>query len=225
MLEQIDSKAFETLSSICLRTERLLPDFRNAIESELQDVVEDELFISIAKLEESKFPFTLLNEALVNCGFSSAQLFEIFELRNSNSGSMMESKTHKVFKWRDYLILDAKSKKTKKPMLMYEVFERYEISSLNTKSNVALFDADLVDMDNMNLRKWKLGDKFKPLGMNNWKLLSDFFIDQKLSVPEKEQVWLLLQDDEIVWVLNHRIDNRFKVQPTTQKVLKVTASN
>lgn len=225
MLEQVDSEAFETLSSICLRTERLLPDFRNAIESELQGVVEDELFISIAKLEESKFPFTLLNEALVNCGFSSAQLFEIFELRNSNSGSMMESKTHKVFKWRDYLILDDKSKKSKKPMLMYDVFERYEISSLNTKSNVALFDADLVDMDNTNLRKWKLGDKFKPLGMNNWKLLSEFFIDQKLSVPEKEQVWLLVQDDEIVWVVNHRIDNRFKVQSSTQKVLKVIAPN
>lgn len=225
MLEQVDNSAIAALSSLCSRTERSLPAFKSIIENELHDVVEDEQFISIPKLEESKIPFTLLNEALADCGFSSAQLFEIFELRKSDSGAMVESKTHKVLRQGEHLIIVDKSKNSPKPMLMYQEFNRYEITSLITESNVALFDADFVDVDNLSLRKWNLGDKFKPLGMDNWKLLSDFFIDQKLSVPEKEEVWLLTQDDEIVWVVNHRIDNRFKVHPSTQKVLKVTASN
>lgn len=225
ILEQMDDSAMEKLSSLCSLSERFLPAFKGVIENELNEIFEEEKYISIPKLEASQIPFTILNEALVECGFSNPQIFEIFELRKAQSGATIESKTHQVFKWRDYLLVADKRKKSQWPSLMYQEFERYEISSLITESNEALFDANLVDTRKLSLRKWKLGDKFKPLGMNNWKLLSDFFIDKKLSIPEKEQVWLLTQNDEIVWVVNHRIDDRFKVTPTTQKVLKVSVLN
>jgi tRNA(Ile)-lysidine synthase len=58
--------------------------------------------------------------------------------------------------------------------------------------------------------------------MNGSKKLSDYFVDLKLSVIEKEKIWLLCDaQDQILWVIGYRIDNRFKVTPTTQNLIKI----
>ena len=73
----------------------------------------------------------------------------------------------------------------------------------------------------MRIRKWKAGDKFRPLGMAGFKKISDFLINQKLNRFEKENIWLLLNKNEVVWVIGKRIDDRYKIKPTTKKVLKL----
>jgi tRNA(Ile)-lysidine synthase len=58
--------------------------------------------------------------------------------------------------------------------------------------------------------------------MENLKKLSDFFIDLKLSIPEKERIWLLTSGPEIIWVVGIRIDERFKISPETRRIFKIS---
>lgn len=69
------------------------------------------------------------------------------------------------------------------------------------------------------LRTWKQGDKFKPLGMQQWKKLSDFFTDVKIPMHMKKQHPLLVDQKKIVWVCGLRIDDRVKVTENTKEII------
>ena len=71
------------------------------------------------------------------------------------------------------------------------------------------------------MRKWKQGDFFYPLGMEGRKKLSKFFKDQKLTLNDKADVWLLCSGESVVWVVGMRADNRFKVTKDTSDILKI----
>ena len=58
--------------------------------------------------------------------------------------------------------------------------------------------------------------------MHGFKKISDFFIDQKLSIPEKENTWILYSGGKVVWIVGYRIDNRFKITKETKKVVQLT---
>ena len=75
------------------------------------------------------------------------------------------------------------------------------------------------------LRHWSTGDWFCPLGMKrSKKKLSDFFTDLKFSAKQKKDCLLLQSGKDIIWVVGHRIDDRYKISPTTKRILVVKQS-
>jgi tRNA(Ile)-lysidine synthase len=88
----------------------------------------------------------------------------------------------------------------------------------STNPNIAIVDFDKVTFP-LVWRKWKAGDLFYPLGMTHRKKISDFLIDTKISRGEKDFVTILESAGEIVWVIGHRIDNRFRLTPESKKGL------
>jgi tRNA(Ile)-lysidine synthase len=73
------------------------------------------------------------------------------------------------------------------------------------------------------LRRWQEGDSFQPFGMKGKsKKVSKFFKDEKLSLIEKEKSWLLCSNNQIVWIVGMRQDERFKIDDTTKEILKIT---
>jgi tRNA(Ile)-lysidine synthase len=94
----------------------------------------------------------------------------------------------------------------------------------DTSNQVALLDADRVSFPIL-WRKWKPGDYFFPLGMEHRKKISDFLIDQKISITEKDSTTVLESAGEIIWVVGHRIDNRYKLTPETRQALSLTLTS
>ena len=90
------------------------------------------------------------------------------------------------------------------------------LSQIPITNQTAFLDFDKLHFP-LTLRKWQQGDFFYPLGMNQAKKLSDFFIDSKASVFEKENTWLLCSGENICWVVGKRIDNRYKINNFTSR--------
>ncbi len=95
------------------------------------------------------------------------------------------------------------------------------IESLSVAENCALLDADKLSYP-LIVRKWREGDWFIPFGMAGKKKVSDFLIDQKVSLPQKERQFVMVSGNDIVWVIGRRTDNRYRLESSTENVLKIT---
>ncbi len=111
-----------------------------------------------------------------------------------------------------------------KPLLIHD---RYKISLTRADKSEVKFHNDknveYIDGDKsgkvLTVRFWQKGDAFKPLGMRNFRKLSDFFIDLKVSKVLKKEIPIVCREDQIIWVAGYRLDDSFKVSEKTKDVL------
>ena len=96
-----------------------------------------------------------------------------------------------------------------------------EFGRFTSDPAVEWVDWDLIRGKELSLRSWKEGDRFYPLGMNGSKKVSDFLIDEKIPLHERNRVLVLTANGEIVWICGYRLDNRFKVTKASEKGLQL----
>ena len=106
-------------------------------------------------------------------------------------------------------------------VLYFEYTDIDTIKNFGVPEHIAQVDADRLQFP-LTLRRWREGDWFIPFGMAGRKKVSDFLIDAKVSMPEKERQFVLLSGDEIVWLVGRRIDDRYRLTPDTENVLRIT---
>ena len=208
-----------------------------ALHAEITDMIlkkNDELLINIAKLQNSVFSKVVLLEILSEYSFKPNVVDEILQSLETESGKQFYSKTHRLLKDREHLFVSEKKEDAEEKIYYIEeddmeLFSPMDITiekmatedfEMIRNRNVACIDLDSIQFP-LLIRKWKQGDYFQPLGMTGFKKLSDFFIDQKIPIHEKENTWLLCSGKKIVWVMGHRIDNRFKITSQSKQVLKI----
>ena len=106
-------------------------------------------------------------------------------------------------------------------VLYYEYCDIDTIKNFGVPEQIAQVDADRLQFP-LTLRRWREGDWFIPFGMTGRKKVSDFLIDAKVPLPEKQRQFVLLSGDEIVWLVGRRIDDRYRLTSETENVLRIT---
>ena len=141
---------------------------------------------------------------------------QILELCNSLSGKIIESNTHVLLSNRSNLIVREKTNRIDQIFevgikgLLSPIEMNIEVGEFKTKFNKKSIYLSKKEIDfPLCLRKWKKGDVFFPFGMKGKKTVSKYYKDEKMSFFDKQNQWLLCNNDEIVWVVGKRPDRRF----------------
>jgi len=194
----------------------------------------NELHIPVLKLLKTEALQTVLYEILKDVGFSPQHSAAAVSLLQGETGKYIQSATHRVIKNRQWLIITP-NLTTEAQHILIEAsdagihfdggvlhFKKQSALQfqLQTSNSIAQLDAAAIQFP-LLLRKWKQGDYFYPLGMKKKKKLSRFFTDQKLSLSQKENSWVLEMNKKITWVVGMRIDDRYKITPSTKDVIVI----
>ena len=193
----------------------------------------DRILIDLASPEFKKSGQLLLFHLLEEFEFSTGEFKEISKLISSQPGKFLIGKKFKIIRDRAQLIIEENRTYEELNIRIDKGFshvkEALELNiseldvtglNINPQSNFGFFDLDKIEFP-IKIRNWRKGDKFIPLGMDQHKKLSDFFVDTKVDLFQKDRVPIMTSGDEIMWVLGHRISDKFKIEDSTKKVLKI----
>ena len=199
---------------------------------------ENEFLIDIEGLNASLAPVTFLYEILSPLGFTSKMIYEIVEMKEKSIsiGSAFTLNNLKIIKLEKYLRL---IKEIESPLVTTDIeipqngkveyAKGRSISiknssvipeNLNQGPEIIFVDAKKIIFP-LYVRKWRYGDFFYPINMNNQrKKLQDYLTDKKIDKFKKEEVYLLVDaNNQIIWVIGLRQDNRYKIDSNTEHIL------
>ena len=234
----------ETFARNLERFQSLEADFRKNLSHFRTTVMREEngvFYLKIANIKYWQSANYYLEELLKEFGFNYFQSKEIFNSLDGLSGKVFHAENYTLLKDREELVISPplSSEKTISLSISLEEINKHQTFEFLDKKlrftvlNIEEFDINFernnailfADFDKITfpitLRQWQEGDWFIPLGMKGKKKISDFLIDKKTPLNLKKNIFLLTSQDAILWVVNHRTDDRFKLTNSTQKVLKV----
>lgn len=218
LMEEINPATRKHLLATAKHLEGVARIYDKEIEEAIKRVYTDGK-IHIPTLQAEVSPEAVLYELLRDKGFNQHQLADILKATEGQSGKQFFSEKWMMLKDRDWLIIN-ELKEQQPPQLSYQEMIRDSHFHWTTDKHIAYLDADKIK-DELYLRKWQESDWFVPLGMKGKKLVSDYLTDRKFSRIEKEQQYVLCHQNDIVWLVGERIDQRYCITDSTKRVIIV----
>ncbi|MFN3753864.1 tRNA lysidine(34) synthetase TilS [Flavobacterium sp.] len=221
--------SFENTIGHLKQIQSLAQDATKDLYQKVVNEEENHTLIDLTKLLKHRNHKAYLFEWLQPFGF--ADWTSVYDLINAQSGKQVLSETHILLKNRDSLLLFPKLhvrgeevfwiQKEQSEVKVPLKLDFCNVSDISHQSsNVIFVDEDKLQFP-LTIRRWQEGDVFQPFGMTGKKKLSKYFKDEKFSLLEKANIWLLCSDDKIVWIVGKRQDERFKITASTTKILKI----
>lgn len=220
-LAELNPSIHQTLARLASNIQDALPIYEqglnrvNAKSTETSPFSESPFTLSEASL-------TLLHEWTTACGFNRTQLQNILK---AETGSIIESSTHRLLRDRTHFILHNKNIAANKPVILTETLPASEVGKM--QNGIAYLDKSKVLLP-LCQRTVQPSDRFTPFGMKGTKLVSDYLTDLKINRFEKETQEIVADaQGHILWIVGHATDNHYRITPATQEVLKmqvITAS-
>ena len=222
--------SFQNTQKYLNEAQAMVEDATIMIYQQVATEVNDEIHYNIDKLKTLPNYRSYLYQWLREYGFSAWD--DIYELVDSQSGKQIFSSEFRLIKDRNTLIL-APINKTVSSEVYFINEDQFEVNDpikltisnqnfdSNTDNSIIFVDADKLKFP-LVLKRFEEGAVFCPFGMNGkTKKVSKLFKDEKLSLLQKENTWILYSNDAIVWVIGIRQDDRFKIDSNTKNSLQI----
>ncbi len=225
-------ESFQKTQNYLQESQSMVEDATIMIYQQIAIEKENNIHFDLLKLKTLPNYKSYLYEWLQEFGFTAWN--DIYDLVYGQTGKQIFSEEYKLIKNRDFLILSPinfvneleqkfwveKNQVEVKVPLKLSFCKVADISEVSNRSIFVDEDKLLFPLE---IRKWNEGDIFLPFGMNGKsKKVSKFFKDEKLSILEKENIWILTSDNQTVWIIGMRQDERFKIENTTKNKLQIT---
>jgi hypothetical protein len=197
---------------------------------------EEQMIVDIERLEKEQSSSYLLWYILKNYGFNAAQIKQISQGLTTSIGRVWESTTHALTINNNKIIVEPLFTCDSKEYRLIEEGLYHLNSKLSIEIKKESYSSDKgfskdpkyiwIDADKVAfplfIRLIKEGDRMIPLGMKGSKLISDMLTDSKVSYFDRQRQYVLLNNEQqIIWLLGHRIDDRYKITSSTKTVLKI----
>ena len=228
-------QSFQSTLNNLKDTSDIVEESTNAVLKRAIETIDDNhIAFKISEFKKLNNPKAYLFEVFNVYGFTEWN--DVLDLLDAETGKQVYSATHRLIKNREHLLLseinleasetisvleNEKQVQTPFGTLFFDDSDSYRNDAVFGKqANIIFVDKNELKFP-LTIRKYKEGDVFYPLGMTGKKKVSKYFKDEKLSLLDKENTWLLCSRDAIVWVINRRADNRFRVTENTKQILKI----
>jgi len=227
-------QTFAQTSEKIVGASAILGDVVNAKKSELLHRVKDLTVIDKLSLAAVGNTPILVYEMLEEFGFNYTQIKDMLQSLHGQTGKVFHSGTHQITIDRKQVFIEKRQSNVHSYWKIYKDesekhiegvqfhFEKLgaQNTSIKRDKQMAMLDLDKLRFP-LSFRHWKHGDAFFPLGMQHKKKVSDFMIDEKIPVNLKKQMLLLLSGNDIVWLVGHRIDERYKITQYTKEIFRI----
>jgi tRNA(Ile)-lysidine synthase len=225
-----------------------LQSFQNTLEhlNQQQSLVDDAVLLVYEKVvSEEKQQLKINISALLQYNNYKAYLYQwlhkygftawndVYDLIYSQSGKQIFSENYVLLKDREYLLLSQKTTDFE-TVVIHSVTENTNFplnfsfcntSNISNQNKYIIFVEESKLQFPLTIRKWNSGDYFYPAGMQGKKKVSKYFKDEKFTLFQKQQAFILESNNKIVWIIGHRADERFKPENTNQNIIQITYNN